>query len=195
MQLPRGTFQAVKKNIRMADLLEEMKKTSFTGSCTFTIGGTPGSLVGRDGHIMLAAFGKRSGNAAMEDLMAQPDKEVDAAISLLNPAQLQLALEFNRNARITDPARGRKHVREAVLSPPGIPPYRVPAERPAGTPGLTGEVVTATQVVEEHDEVVSLITSDLDVLDSMDLDSMRKKIRDNCENTIRRLHLEYLLTK
>jgi hypothetical protein len=61
---------------------------------------------------------------------------------------------------------------------------RKPAETPA---------VPLVEVEPQMEE--EFLVTDLDALDSLDLNTITSRIRDNCETTIRKLHLEYLLTK
>ncbi|MDD1720100.1 MAG: hypothetical protein LUQ25_08585 [Methanoregulaceae archaeon] len=180
----------------MSELLENLGKTAFSGSCTFTLEGHAGSVVTKDGRVVLATLGHKSGNTAVEEILAHSDREIDAALSLLSPAQLKLATEFNQNARVTEPAGGKKHTRERKPHPE----EERPIGQPPGSHKTAGEMrgqkpAQDVQPGPAEDGMPGTAVSDLDALDSIDLESMTEKIRDNCRNTIRQLHLDYLLMK
>lgn len=224
MQLPRGSFQELKKNIRMSDLLEEIKGKLFTGSCSFTIDSAAGTLVAKDGRVLLASFGKTTGNVALREIFSHSEDITDAEFSLLSPPQLQLALEFNHNARVTETPGVARRVRSTAAPagsagetgvrpvPAGVSPQPPAGKLPPGAPSAAGgpatipdtalHAVTETgadaitaECTTSPEEEPAMFGADLEVLDSMDLETMGRKIRENCENTIRKLHLDYLLTK
>jgi len=163
------------------------------------------------------------------------DQPVDAAISDLTPAQLQLSREFNEGCIVHHPSilgkgipprpQERRRTGPEVESPPKIP--LEPSVRAAfhssspedplareGGPVLPGEprmgpvlskgtetLVTNPEDMESHDDQdltslgggYSLMDKDLAALDSMDLDTMTRKIRENCKSMVERLQLGYLV--
>jgi len=101
MQLPRGTFREIRKKIRASDLLNEIETTRFSGICTISYGTTTGTFVFRSGSCILAKMKDSQADAAWQILREINDKEVDAAFSSLDDAQIGLALEFNKFSKIT----------------------------------------------------------------------------------------------
>jgi len=138
MQLPRGTFREIKRGIRVFDLIEEVERIGFSGLCTISYGTENVTLVFRSGKCILADFLGRHGDSAWEELRKADDQEIDAALSTLDEAQIQLSLEFNKSSRITRaaarpagpaaPARGAAPAK----APPPLP--RKPAVHPPQAP-------------------------------------------------------------
>jgi hypothetical protein len=115
MQLPRGTFREIKKGQRLGDLLEELGRSRFSGICSISFEDTISTLVMKSGKCILATYAHMTGDAAYDEVGTIPDQEVDAALSTLDEAQIQLALEFNKPARI-------------IKSAKTIPTHQKPAE-------------------------------------------------------------------
>ncbi len=143
MQLPRGTFREIKRGISVSVLLGELEKTGFSGICSFSFAESTGTLVFKAGKGILAKFLNRNGDAAWDELQKILDEEVDAALSTLDEAQIQLSLEFNKSSRLVKwalatpakpPAQKAAHPHadhpatpapHHVPSPPQVP-YKVP---------------------------------------------------------------------
>jgi hypothetical protein len=100
MQLPRGTFREIKKKTKFGGLLEELQQTRFTGICTISFGTSNGTIVFKSGKRILAKFQNIVGDPAWDDLQKIVEETVDAALSTLDEAQVQLSLEFNKPCRI-----------------------------------------------------------------------------------------------
>jgi len=100
MQLPRGTFREIKKNELVSSILEEFMRTKFSGICSISSVTVNGTLVFKSGTCILAKIQNKSGDGALEELLKMSDHEIDAALSSLDEAQIQLALEFNKPCRI-----------------------------------------------------------------------------------------------
>ncbi len=100
MQLPRGTFREIKKNELVSSILEEFERTKFSGICNISSVTVNGTLVFKSGTCILAKIQSKSGDGALEELLKMSDHEIDAALSSLDEAQIQLALEFNKACRI-----------------------------------------------------------------------------------------------
>jgi len=100
MQLPRGTFREIKKKTKFGELLEELQQTRFTGICTISFGTVNGIIVFKSGKRILAEFQNIVGDAAWHELQKIVEETVDAALSILDEAQIQLSLEFNQPCRI-----------------------------------------------------------------------------------------------
>jgi hypothetical protein len=105
MQLPRGTFREIKKGQRLEDLLEELGRSRFSGICSISFDDIISTLVMKSGKCILATYAHMTGDAAYDEVGTIPDQEVDAALSTLDEAQIQLALEFNKAARIIKSAK------------------------------------------------------------------------------------------
>ena len=126
MQLPRGTFREIKKGITVSTLLGELERIGFSGVCSFSYGESTGTLVFKSGKEILAKFLNKNGDAAWGELQKILGEEVDAALSTLDEAQIQLSLEFNKSSRLVKSARG--------------PPAKPQAQRPGP---LTAAFTTA----------------------------------------------------
>jgi hypothetical protein len=132
MQVPRGRFSAVKKGMRVCDLLRELEHSRFSGYCVITRGTETGSLVLKNGNCLLVDYENLTGEDAWLSFQYIEEREIDAQLMHLTPAQLDLALEFNQGARIerrkkqrhgaeggTVPVHG---MTEELGSRPGSPP-------------------------------------------------------------------------
>jgi len=128
MQLPRGTFREIKKGIPVSVLLGELEKTGFSGVCSFSFEESTGTLVFKSGKGILSKFRNKNGDAAWDELQKILDEEVDAALSTLDEAQIQLSLEFNKSSRLVKWARG------APAKPPAPKPAHVPSGQTAAQP-------------------------------------------------------------
>jgi len=96
MQLPRGTFLNIKRSKRVGDLLAELQDMKFTGICSISFGQIISTIVFKSGKRILAQYKDIVGDAASEELQKIIGEKVDASLSTLNEAQIQLALEFNK---------------------------------------------------------------------------------------------------
>jgi len=251
MQLPRGTFREIKKGETIATLLEELERTKFSGvSSTSSPAGT-GTLVFKSGKCILVKYLGKAGDPGFEDLIRDAGTEVDAALSTLDDAQIQLALEFNKPCRIIKaprmdadqrrPAAAAPPVREQVRKPaPPVhaPPVKTtpkppaasslfqrqpaaaheasPAQEPPkpvagfGRPAMPappsvsmkkeaavpagGPSESDTETHDAHGQS-SIFEKDIDTFDSMDLDNVTDKIRNDCKTMIKQLHLEHLMER
>ena len=105
MQLPRGTFQGIKKDIGWTDLLEELQGMRFTGSVNIEVDRKVLNLVFRKGKMILSEFGSDRGDAALEGMRSLGNRNVDASLSEMTDPQLSLALEFNPESKIQNSSR------------------------------------------------------------------------------------------
>jgi len=117
MQLPRGTFRSIQKGVNFSEILAEMGSSRFTGMCTLSSAVLNGTLVFRSGVCVLAKIQDQYGDKGWATLIAVPDLVTDLALSDFNTAQIQLALDFNKKARVT-------------LSTPSQPKPVIPAPAP-----------------------------------------------------------------
>jgi hypothetical protein len=100
MQLPRGSFHANKKGIRLVQLLKDLSGEGFTGYCILISGQLSATLVLKGGVPILASAGTLTGEDAVGVIRTLGEGTIDASISGLNDAQLRLAVEFNPSARL-----------------------------------------------------------------------------------------------
>jgi hypothetical protein len=133
MQLPRGTFREIRKSVAIESLLKELDGEKYTGVASISSPSLTGTLVFKAGKCILVKFQNNRGDTAMEELLKDGGQEVDAVLSLLGDAQIDLALEFNRQFRIL---KSGKHV-PALVSHRAAPsasresPRSVSAQKPA----------------------------------------------------------------
>jgi hypothetical protein len=157
MQLPRGTFQGIKKDIALADLLEELQGMRFTGSVNFEVDRTLANLVFRKGKMILSEFGSDEGDAALECMTGLGDRNVDASLSEMTDPQLSLALEFNPESRIQNSSRSPRAAPEekAINIQPARPeePRQIPQESIANETKIPVPPVSSTG----PSEVISLV--------------------------------------
>jgi len=133
MQLPRGTFREIRKSVAIESLLKELDGEKYSGVANISSPSLTGTLVFKAGKCILVKFQNNRGDAAWDELLKAGSEEVDAALSLLGDAQIELALEFNRPCRIL---KSGKHApaqasRRATPSAPHEPPRSFPAQKPA----------------------------------------------------------------
>jgi hypothetical protein len=107
MQLPRGTFSEIRKNVAIESLLHEVDREKFSGVADISSQSRTGTLVFRKGKCILVKFQNNRGDTGWDDVQNAGSDEVDAALSLLDEAQIDLALEFNKPCQIL---KSGKHV-------------------------------------------------------------------------------------
>ncbi|MFY9982297.1 MAG: hypothetical protein WAK75_06995, partial [Methanoregula sp.] len=101
MQLPRGTFREIQKNQKAGDLLAELERSRFSGICSISCREGICTLVLKSGKCILAEYTTSKGDAALESLlMSNAGEAIDAALSTLDEAQIQLSLEFNKSEKV-----------------------------------------------------------------------------------------------
>jgi len=150
MQLPRGTFRSIQKGVNFSEVLADMLSSRFTGVCTLSSSAINGTLVFRSGVCVLAKVQDHYGDKGWADIIAQPDLVTDLALSDFNTAQIQLALDFNKKARVSlqappQPQRPPSHPAPSGARPPREPPRqalhikREPKKREPVKPPVTEE--------------------------------------------------------
>jgi hypothetical protein len=115
MQLPRGTFREIRKSVAVESLLQELDGERFTGVASISSSSRNGTLVFKAGKCILVKVQNLRGDAAWDEVQSAGEEEVDAALSVLGDAQIELALEFNKPFRILKPIR-------PGAAPAGTPP-------------------------------------------------------------------------
>lgn len=165
MDLPRGTFRAIRKNERLDALLQELEKTQFSGICNVSFGNQKGFLVFRKGVCILGTIGNFLSTRAWEEFGKRGTEIVSAALSDLNEMQIELAIEYNAKARVT--LAHRKENRE--IQPDGA-------------------LRNAAKTGEEHTAVFT-------ALDEMNLAAATDTIRKSCRDMVKQLDLDHLLER
>jgi hypothetical protein len=105
MQLPRGTFREIRKSVAIESLLKELDGEKFSGIASISSPSLTGTLVIKTGKCILVKFQNGRGDAAWDELQKAASEEVDAALSILGDAQIELALEFNKPCRLVRSAK------------------------------------------------------------------------------------------
>jgi hypothetical protein len=257
MQLPRGTFQYIKKDTILGGILEELQLMKFSGICTISFGSANGSLVFKSGKRILAEFRNISGDEAWNELQKIFGEKVDAAVSTMDDTQIELSLEFNKTCRIgkgkpePSPSFSSKmdqilavkkfpqvshreslatpvktfqktHVQEissahpivtfetlqtpepsqilqnqtqqkkSPLPPPSLHTPTIHQQPPEILP-VSGKPKESEDKPESTDDEDSKsFDSDIDTIETMDVDIMTSKIRGECKTLIKQLRLEHL---
>ena len=163
MQLPRGTFLSIKRSTKAGDILTGLQEMKFTGVCTVSFGSVNGTLVFKNGKRILAQYRETTGDAAWDEFQKINGEKVDASLSTLNEAQIQLSLEFNKSCLIVKggkiektPVRDTQAPHPQTIFPSSIIPPKqaqsvpdkshqkpdIPKIAPQNTPGMVATVHT-----------------------------------------------------
>ncbi|NYT06519.1 MAG: hypothetical protein GKC04_09190 [Methanomicrobiales archaeon] len=175
LQVPRGTFHAMKKGVDFSVLIDELREQRFSGYCQLTFADKQGTIVLEEGICLMADIPPHRGSDALQELQGRVDGKVSAELYRLTPAQMQLTLEFNRDYRVTVGVKG------SLLS---LKPQKV-AERP---PKSEEAVVREGGISDDFEEQMRAI-------ESMDLDAMSERFKDTFRDVLNRMQLDYLLEK
>ena len=134
MQLPRGTFREIRKSVAIESLLRELEGEKFSGVANISSPSLTGTLAFKAGKCILVKIQNNRGDAAWDELQKALGEEVDAALSLLGDAQIELALEFNKQCRLVKTAKlvPAPAASRTAAPAPHEPPQTVHAPRPAG---------------------------------------------------------------
>jgi hypothetical protein len=195
MQIPRGTFRALKRGCSLQSLIQDLSDSAFSGYCRIALNTSSSTLVFKKGNILLAEYDDLEGDAALERICQSGLVTVDAVLHDLSPAQFDLALEFSQSslvksekkmARVNDQQKrnsiqGSSHGTVPELRKTDLE-EKIPANDGSGTPQL-----------QASDDYASLLSRELDALDAMDIESMAEKFRANCRIMMERLELEHLI--
>jgi hypothetical protein len=101
MDIPRGTFSSIRRDILLSAILSEIRETSFSGYATVSCGGGSGSFVFSEGACILAEYRGLQGHAAWQEIQVQGGETVEAGIYHLTSQQIRLASEFNKKAVVS----------------------------------------------------------------------------------------------
>jgi hypothetical protein len=173
LQMPRGTFHSLKKDVSFSRLIDDLREMRFSGYCNLAFADRKGTIVFEEGVCMIADFSPARGSDALQALQPLVDGAVNAELYTFTPGQMQLTLEFNREYRVS-----------AATSPSlaAVKPQKV-AERPFKS---EESVARANEGTEDFDEQIRAI-------ESMDLDAMSEQFKDSFKDILNRLQLDYLL--
>lgn len=150
MQLPRGTFREIRKNVAVESLLKDLEGERFSGVANISSPSRTGTLVFKGGKCILVKIQNSRGDAGWDEIQNAVNEDVDAALSLLGDAQIELALEFNKPCRILKPLKqapapastrppaqsaSQQHPRAAMAQKAAAPvaPLKPTAVKPAPT--------------------------------------------------------------
>ena len=225
MQLPRGKYRAIKKGVQLGETLDEMTKTRFSGICLFSSDTVNGTVVFRNGIVVLAKVQNQYGEPGWAETGLFWDHRIDAVLSDLDNAQMQLALEFNKKAYVRDGShhhavppqkaeslflqpepvkraadtqhkpKEKDFIKITPVSPPAAVQPSDVGKKPAAEATL-GSVKPAYQDPKELQETErSPAEKEFDTFDSMDLDDVTQKIRKDCKIILKQLQLDHLTEK
>jgi hypothetical protein len=250
MQLPRGTFRYIKKDMKLEGILEELQLSKFSGICTISSGSAQGTLVFKSGKRILAEFRNVTGDAAWDEFQKIAGENVDASVSTMEDTQIELSLEFNKSCRIgkggklepsslssaktgyalikksppsspkdvfvTPPKNLQKpYIREKPVSRPSVTFEPLHTPDPSRAPGntfhppddhKTAVIISQQSPEQDYGEKTRLedearyladiesrnFDSDIDAIETMDVDIITSKIRGECKTLIKQLRLEHL---
>ncbi|MDD1690660.1 MAG: hypothetical protein LUQ66_08375 [Methanoregula sp.] len=201
MQLPRGTFREIRKKATIGGVLSELEQTRFTGTCSIFAGPATGTFVFREGACILAKFRGEPGDAGWNEMKKSEGEPFDVILSTLDETQVKLSLEFNPACRIV---KGEKapvaHPAASPVAPASPAPKRPVITAVSPVPAIRHKALTspaAPRVVAEPPPVTGeeTIESDLDALDTMDLDHVTARIRSDCKTLVKQLNLEHLMER
>ncbi|MDD1676733.1 MAG: hypothetical protein LUQ40_03240 [Methanomicrobiales archaeon] len=200
MQLPRGTFRSIKKEQNVSDLLQELETLQFSGSCTLSWGKGTSILVLNKGRVMLAEHQVFRGDDALNEIRAFMQHSLTVELSDLNPVQLNLAEEFNKQYIIQDSKRSSVTFGKAVVPAPVVAdmlpqpakPVRTVPEKSSRSPDRECRENDWLDDIKESD-FNGVVKRDFASLERMDLESMTEKIRKTCKSTVQRLDLGHLM--
>lgn len=179
LQLPRGRFYSVKRGISLSDLIDDMRETHFSGYCSLSMDEESITFVAEDGICLLVDFYPERGSAALQIMQTSLDDEINAELYTLTPAQMQLALEFNRDYRVSISTKS------PVFK---MKPQKIP-ERAARKEGERNQQRHQAEKADGGDD----FDEQIQALESMDLQTMTEQFKDNFKDVLTRLDLEYLL--
>jgi len=145
MQLPRGTFREIRKYVTIERILADIEQAKFSGIANISDDTITGTLVFKAGKCILVKFLNKPGDSGWDELRRSSALEVDVALSSLDEAQIQLALEFNKSRRLVKTITALSSTPIQRQTGRGPEPQKLPVNRkiivpqkphPAPSPGL-----------------------------------------------------------
>lgn len=226
MQLPRGTFLEIRKNISIESIIAEMEQKRFTGTGNIFSGPVTATFVFREGTCILIKFRGKGGDTGWAEMQTALGEVVDVILASLDETQLKLSIEFNPTCKIvktgtigaSHPGKARKIPGVQSAAFPAAPVQRPKTTIPApaapafrnkipssATPSATvvhrREPVNAVPEARTEPESAAVppveddLESNIDALDSMDLDHVTTRIRSDCKNLIKQLQMDHLMER
>lgn len=225
MQLPRGKYRSIKKGAPLGDILDEMITSRFSGICLFSSDALNGTVVFRNGVVVLAKVQSHYGDPAWHEAGLFWDSICDAVLSDLDNAQIQLALEFNKKAYVQNgtshhAASRQKGASDSLMHQPSKPvadhqhtqkekefikitpvPLVAPAvpadvKKKAAPEAPLSTIELPRQDLKAPPEPErSIAEKEMDSFDVMDLDDVTQKIRKDCKIILKQLQLDHLEEK
>ena len=206
MQLPRGTFLTIKRSTKVGDLLAELQDMKFTGICTISFGIVNGTIVYKSGKRILAQYKDTIGDAGWDELQKIIEEKVDASLSTLNEAQIQLSLEFNKTCLIVKGGKTEKTVAVEPVRASELPKIKSDTHLKKAAHKQLAAIRHKSQIYpqiseEKRSEDLTLLQGcsdsssfdkDIETFETMNVDTITNKIRGECKNLIKQLHLEHL---
>jgi hypothetical protein len=195
MQLPRGRFHRLLKSTTPQSVLGEAGSTQFNGICTIAIGSDNAVLVFKEGKVLLAEYGGRKGQYALDEVMKSGEHEVAAELNLLSPEQIKLALEFNRPFTVEAPGGTEERApqeQKKTASPVSVPKVQPRPEvqgQKLPLPKPKPEQKGASPTSSEHEDIDVLIQS----MENMDVEQLVSSFRVNCKDMLKRIHMDHLI--
>jgi hypothetical protein len=212
IQIPRGTYRALKRGCSLQTLIQELEDSAFNGYCRIARGSGSITLVFEKGAIRLAGYDALEGDAALERILQSGLVTIDAALHDLNPVQLGLAMEFSPSSVVSTELEGissdhwgshgvsgnncetfpdlmktglATEIPDHLTLAVHTTPHALPAEKPGA-----GSEVPGIQTIDDDE---SLLAQELDALDAMDIEIMAEKFRASYRLLMERLELEHLI--
>lgn len=207
----------MEKGEKFGGFLKKLGSDQFCGVCSIVCEGHTIEIVLEKGRISLASCDNLSGDDAMRIIGGLMERPFDASISDLTPAQIKLSREFNETCIVRHtPAAAKtllkkpEHKSQTAIpaqhqrKPQDQDVLKVQPGKPEGRSLPKDSTTTSAKIpdtlfgtgeenIDSSERGYTLDDLDLKALDSMDLDIMSKKIRDNCKLMVERLHLGYLV--
>ncbi|MDH7593882.1 MAG: hypothetical protein QHG99_05955 [Methanomicrobiales archaeon] len=198
MQLPRGIFQSIRKGAPLREILGEMGASRFTGYLSFFIQDAKWTVVLEKGRLILADCGTVCGKAALELLSALDNTEVDAELFCLTDAQVELTREFNKNCVLrveSEPLKVMNPAREPPREPVSRKEMIKPREEAIASPHRYSGPVKASESPKDlrRGSGAAGQNDDLSLLDTMDLERIAEKMKENSRVIAEKLELDHLV--
>jgi hypothetical protein len=153
MDIPRGNFSSIRRDIPLSSILAEVAETLFSGHAMVNYGGTSISLVFSEGACILAEYQGLQGAPAWEAIK-NLDGSVEVALYLLTGPQIRLAAEFNAKATVSRPD-------EPLEEPPRPVTTRKAGAGPAKSQGAPLQVPRGHLIEIRRDEIGSKTLEEL----------------------------------
>jgi hypothetical protein len=131
MQLPRGTFREIRKGVAVESLLHDLDGEKFSGVANISSTSLTGTLVFKTGKCILVKIQNSRGDTGWDELMKVVNEDVDAALSLLGDAQIELALEFNKPCRLLKSVKSAPSQAAPQRPAPSVSRATAPVQKPA----------------------------------------------------------------